>query len=382
MSTSFSYIPSDILGDIIKYVNPNDLPNIAATNKSLYKTTLLHYPFDNYKILAKLSDSDFNIVLKNVNVNSEVVFKAIILSNKYKILKTYINKIDPSIDDNWAVIEASKNGFTKIVKLLLLDKRVDPSHNYAIMKASENGHYDVVQALLKDDRVDPSADDNYAIRHASENGHYKIVRALLTLPKERGVDPSIRYNLIIREASMNGYYEIVKMLLGDRRIDPSYYNNNALKSSIRKGYYKIVKLLLSDKRVTIQNNKTILLALRYEHINIAELLLENYKTNKQQLLAEILDNEYYDFAKKIILSGYIVDHRDNILIAAEYGDIEIFKLLLKEDDIILRGGFLMKMANTYSNLEVIDYIADDNSIKLSLDPDLNLLDITISSFYY
>jgi hypothetical protein len=45
-----------------------------------------------------------------------------------------------------------------VVKLLLSDKRVDPSaaDNYAIRYASKKGHYDVVELLLADERVDPS----------------------------------------------------------------------------------------------------------------------------------------------------------------------------------------------------------------------------------
>jgi hypothetical protein len=51
----------------------------------------------------------------------------------------------------------------KIVELLLLDPRVDPSanNNYAIQKAVSNGNAEIVEMLLTNERVDPSANGNY-----------------------------------------------------------------------------------------------------------------------------------------------------------------------------------------------------------------------------
>lgn len=79
------------------------------------------------------------------------------------------------------LVVASRRGFSEVVKLLLVDGRVDPSSrgNCAICRASQNGHSAVVKLLLDDERVDPAADDNRAIRRASENGYPKVVQLLL-----------------------------------------------------------------------------------------------------------------------------------------------------------------------------------------------------------
>ena len=55
---------------------------------------------------------------------------------------------------------------------LLLNSGVDPSaeNNNAILAASWNGHVAVVERLLQD----PSAENNYAIRIASRNGHTAV----------------------------------------------------------------------------------------------------------------------------------------------------------------------------------------------------------------
>lgn len=68
--------------------------------------------------------------------------------------------IDPSDDDNWAIIVSSHCGYIDIVRLLLDDPRVDPSarNNLAINRASDKAHSDnvyndIIDLLILDDRV-------------------------------------------------------------------------------------------------------------------------------------------------------------------------------------------------------------------------------------
>ena len=117
-----------LIRSVIKFVKQEDIFNLAITSKLLYKAVLLHYPFDNDKLLSKLSDSDFNLALKNINIYPEIIFRAIILGNKHQLLKTYLNKIDPSINDNTAIRWASHNGHYKIVKILLENYNVNVNY--------------------------------------------------------------------------------------------------------------------------------------------------------------------------------------------------------------------------------------------------------------
>jgi DNA-binding protein YbaB len=43
-----------------------------------------------------------------------------------------------------------------------------------------NGHTEVVKLLLSDSRVDPSAEDNEALIETAEQGHVEIVKLLLS----------------------------------------------------------------------------------------------------------------------------------------------------------------------------------------------------------
>jgi len=150
--------------------------------------------------------------------------------------------------DNYAIQIASNVGHTNVVKLLLQDKRVDPSANkdYSIRKASKNGHADVVRLLLKDGRVDPSAREDYSIGKASENGHADVVKLLL---EDGRVDPSRTANYAILVASENGHVEVVKLLLKDPNVNPSAQVNYAIRAAAKNGHLEVVELLLKDPRV-------------------------------------------------------------------------------------------------------------------------------------
>ena len=92
-----------------------------------------------------------------------------------KIILT-CDMIDLGANNNRAIHYASKNGYEKVVELLLPNKRVDRSSlivdssangEYAIQFASLHGHEKVIKLLLSDERVNPSSSINYAIRLAS-----------------------------------------------------------------------------------------------------------------------------------------------------------------------------------------------------------------------
>ncbi len=175
----------------------------------------------------------------------------------YKGWFHFINKFltqdttfDPSTEhcSRHAIGHASKFGNVDIVKLLLQDKRVDPSvdDNYAIIKASKYGRIDIVNLLLQDKRVDPSAQENEAFLSAILQRETNIVQILL---QDKRVDPSAKNNFAIGAASNCGYYDIVKILLQDQRVDPSDDNNYAFLAASENGEIEIVKLLLQDERI-------------------------------------------------------------------------------------------------------------------------------------
>ena len=191
-------------------------------------------------------------------------------------------RVDPSANDNEAIQHAISERNTEIVRLLLADPRVDPStnENFPIRTSSHVGYTEMVRLLLADPRVDPSTNNNEPIRTASANGHAEVVRLLLADPR---VDPSADDNEAIRTASAHGHTKVVRLLLADPRVDPSTTDNSPIRTSSHFGHTEIVRLLLQHPRVdpTARNNEAIQNASVNNHKEIVRMLLAWSSGNKQ-----------------------------------------------------------------------------------------------------
>ena len=132
---------------------------------------------------------------------------------------------------------------------MLIRSGMDPSvqNNWAIVVASVNGHLSLVDRLLQDARVDPSANDNFAINQASENDHLPVVNRLL---QDARVNPSACKNRAIKSASRFGHLYIVDRLLQDARVDPTKDSNYAIQLAFKHNHHHVLERLLRDDRVT------------------------------------------------------------------------------------------------------------------------------------
>jgi ankyrin repeat protein len=118
-------------------------------------------------------------------------------------------RVDPTAKDNEAIYKATLRGHERVLDLLLSDHRINISEKNYIGIASEYGRFQVVAMLLRDKRIDPSVQDNYAIRFASANGHKDVVELLL---RDKRVDPTAYNNFAIHQAKKNGHPETVSVL--------------------------------------------------------------------------------------------------------------------------------------------------------------------------
>ena len=82
-------------------------------------------------------------------------------------------------------------------------------------EAIEEGEPEIVNAILENPHIDPSSDENSAIIFAVSKDRRKIVERLLQDPR---VDPSAQNNRAINEAESHGYTDIIPLLLNDRRV--------------------------------------------------------------------------------------------------------------------------------------------------------------------
>ncbi|KAJ3022521.1 UNVERIFIED_CONTAM: hypothetical protein HDU68_009057 [Siphonaria sp. JEL0065] len=115
-----------------------------------------------------------------------------------------------------------------IVKVLLEDGRVDPSYNNnnALLVAVEKGYTTVVELLIKDERV-----------------QVERVQKLISLSSFNLIEMAIVLGPSLSRRNL------VKLLLDDGKVDPCHDGNRALVLAVEKGYLDVVELLLMDTRV-------------------------------------------------------------------------------------------------------------------------------------
>jgi ankyrin repeat protein len=241
---------------------------------------------------------------------------------------------------NWAI----DKDCVQLLKLLLADKRIDPSGNdqYAIRWASQTGQAEIVKLLLTDQRVDPSAGDQYSIRMASYHGYAEVVKLLLT---DKRVNPSVDEHYCLRYASWYGRTEVVKLLLADERVDPSADNQAAICLSAG-GHIGVVKLLLADKRVdpSADGQASIRFACTFGQSDVVKLLLSDKRVdpsaNNQASLRQASENGHAEVIK-LLLADKRVDpsakDQYSIRLACQGGHADAVKVLLADQRVDISG---------------------------------------------
>nr|QBK89623.1 MAG: ankyrin repeat protein [Pithovirus LCPAC001] len=286
---------SDVIGNILKFIPKEKLPDVVVPSGSGYlETTLINYPFnfeysrtfDKYKFKKK----DFVHLMKNVHIDQKIILLSAAQRGYIDIVKKYINvgmsdneitrllfiaslyykpklmifllkdgranpskpdQFDTSGTNNLSLTTASLKGNVEIVKLVLMHKKFNPylkGTNRAIIYAARKGHLEVVLILLVDGRIDPSYDDNKAIREASTRGYLEIVKVLLS---DSRVDPSIYDKIIIKAVVMDNVeivrfllqYSINFLMMGQKPTILYFTYKHALKIALRCNFYNIEKLL-------------------------------------------------------------------------------------------------------------------------------------------
>jgi hypothetical protein len=151
----------------------------------------------------------------------------------------HISFIFTEDDKNMALMAASENNYTKVIKLLL-EAGANPD-NRTFFNACNNGNVEVVKILLKDYHIDPSSNDNIALLAACRGGNLKIVDLLLN---HVSVYPSAQNNGALIIASEYGHLKVVERLLSHPHFHlTSDSIKKALRFARRGGHLKIVELL-------------------------------------------------------------------------------------------------------------------------------------------
>ena len=268
-----------------KYSLVNMLLDYGSIDPSLRSNALLDMVIDEGHVDLVdrlLSDPRVLKVLYHTNQHPKHPFIIAAANGRTEIVRMFLKdkNINPSMQDNKAIKDASTKGVYSTVKLLLSDGTVNPGaqNSISILLAAKHGHESIFRALLVDPRVNPGAQDNSPIKIAAEHGYYNIVRMLLITSKvDPRIDLAINSNHPLRVACQNGHLEIVKLLLTEARVNPGDANSGAIVLAARKGHFSIVKLLLNDHRVdpTAKNNSLIREAAAHGRVKVLKILLQD-----------------------------------------------------------------------------------------------------------
>jgi ankyrin repeat protein len=249
------------------FQNPN-FNNFYSASEKLIIAVVLGY-VDQIKLFLQddITLLDLHCAFLEASKGDVEIMKLILDDKRY----------DPSCFDNESIISASAHGFYDAIKLLLLDKRVDPAaqSNQAIISASQiYGNTECVKLLLSNNKVDPSAQDNQAFIEACYAGNLETVKLLLADPR---IDPAAQCDQGFIEACYGGNTEVVKCLLLDSRINPTAQFQSGLVYAAENGRYSTLEILLQNKRIDpcAQNNKALMRAAKFGRTHCMKLLLRD-----------------------------------------------------------------------------------------------------------
>jgi ankyrin repeat protein len=219
--------------------------------------------FSKAKEIEAIARQKLELQIVNLEENDTGVFQEPIEYRRLSILA----KLTEDLPSQFK--EAVKSGDSELVDLLIY-LGVDPSidDNYAMWYASKNGHDAVVARLLTDERVDPlnagvksglwyQSLGSRPLCYAAFNGHLAVVALLLEARDQSG---NSRFNATCCNLAFQWSFQnpavpmekriaIMKLLLearddsGRMRVNPSNTDNFSLKLALYKGLTEVVELL-------------------------------------------------------------------------------------------------------------------------------------------
>jgi hypothetical protein len=238
---------------LLAAIKLNDLTKV----KLLISSNLLRFADDkNIIAAAVLKDSEIlSYLLKETNINpnkssyysKEPIVIACNNDNEQSIrLLIEDSRVDPSINNNEALLNAIKIHSIDIITLLLNDNRVTPSNNPEIlMEAINRKDLDIFKKIAAYDSVDFKGDsyDYYFKKPLYASISRGFLYAVDFLVNQKHINPSLNNNEHIIEANKKGEGEISELLFKDKRVF------NTLKKNDEKLFNKLNKNRIRDNVV-------------------------------------------------------------------------------------------------------------------------------------
>lgn len=210
-----------------------------------------------------------------------------------EIIKLFLSdsRVNPGDSNNNAIIFAVNNHNLSIVKILLADPRVDPTYkDQAIYRAIMYCNDTMVKTLLSDSRILESDRMQNFLEWACCRQNYEdasimpIVEHLISL----NIHPSLHNNRAILNAIKYNHIDVVNYLLQDTTVDASIDNNIARRLAVQTGDIDMVKCIIANDKVgpDLENEEAI-----EQVTEIYNSAILESKKKKKQVEVECIDLE-------------------------------------------------------------------------------------------
>ena len=182
------------------------------------------------------------IYLPHILIPCNHIYQLAALSNNREIIKLLLRdksiSIPPSISP---LVIACYFGYSGIVRMLISDRRVDPTYNdnWPLTIATMKDNFKIVKILIDDGRIFTKNIKNYILQKIADSQNLEILFSLL-------ISKNKCQKMLIYSCK-HGYMEIVKLLLNDPRTNPAGRNNRALRIATKYQWTNIIKLFTNDQ---------------------------------------------------------------------------------------------------------------------------------------
>lgn len=249
---------------------------------------------------SELSDdgelSEDTELRENPEIKSEVVGKV-----KSEIIPEFLEDDIITPDD---LMEVIVSGSTEALEKLLV-KGGPKFRNDLLVNSFKNacasGQNKSVKMFLDVGKVDPSIDDNFAMRMACRKENFELLGTLL----EKGVDPSYASNDAIRTFIKKNNFKGVKILLKDSRTKFWDCDSEAISECIKKNYYDmfvfLFKLYPRDPIFYVHINSLLITAFEERKANFLAAVLKDYRSDPNAITPGMMKAAEQQRLSKILM---------------------------------------------------------------------------------
>jgi len=250
-----------------------------------------------------------------------------LLSSNVVVVKiALLAGVDPSINNNKALVNAAQNGNTEVLKLLLGDGRVDTRYNSNALYASfKSGNLESIRLLLNIVEITTLDEQIDMFDEAIYSNKLAVVKCVLAI---KPIDLAGMGGIPIGTAIYQGNIDILTFFLDNEKFIVDY-DEILIPMAEQEVTEEVFRLILNHPRTRFmcEENKGDILTwlLVHRYLNLFEEFLERvyFDSVPYYLLKNVMDTGNTDLLAKMLMKLYLLDNsekltRSEIVIEALY----------------------------------------------------------------